>query len=386
MNQFYTLAFSMAFQTPLLCLIFCIFVFVTIGRNGMTRLQHFLLKTYAIATILLMAVEILSGLFMYDIFGASPKIQTWLLVVAYTIMLLIAIIWCEYCLAKSHNPSPLLTGIIRTGYFFVFVAITARIAFMNSKLFIYFEDSTAKYGPLDDVQSYGCVLLYFLLLILLIMKISDKNQFAHKEGYGKLIFATSTILISSLLYLFTWIPYLGLMGHTMVLLYIYQGSQSSIIYSDELTHLSNRRHMLKTIDAKIKDNSNWSYLIFDVNFFKQINDTYGHSEGDHALEIIASVLKNVASQNESSAFRYGGDEFVLIHDTNDEEKVRNICSEIDACFAAFNKEEKLPYLLSVSGGYAIYGENDIITIPDIMELADQRMYEDKQRKKAKRKE
>lgn len=119
----------------------------------------------------------------------------------------------------------------------------------------------------------------------------------------------------------------------------------------------------------------------DINSFKNINDNYGHSEGDRALVEVASVLDVLARENGYSSYRYGGDEFTILVDSNEEEKIVEFCKNIDVRIAEHNEELNAPYLLQVSSGFSIYDEDNMATIPDIIEEADKRMYEDKELKR-----
>ena len=75
-----------------------------------------------------------------------------------------------------------------------------------------------------------------------------------------------------------------------------------MIDHDELTNLSNRRRMLKDIEEFRRTGDTWGYILFDVNLFKQVNDEYGHNEGDHALSIVASVLEAASLNNNAKAY------------------------------------------------------------------------------------
>lgn len=381
MVDYRTLAIVLAFQAPFICLIISVYYFITLGRNGYNRVQYFLAKFLSVSCIGNMIFEVLCGLMNYEVLSINNDMYVWLILIAYFFMLLNAVIWSEFAISRAHNPSPVLTTIIRMLYFVVFVLLTCRIAFRDTHLFLYFEDGVQKYGPLDDVQSYACLLIYLLLMFVLIARYNDKADFAYKEVHGKLLFANSVVLIALLIYVVFFYPYIVWIGQMLVLLYIYMSNQRSSIYNDELTHLYNRRMMIKDMSEKMKDNRGWSLLLFDVDFFKKINDNYGHSEGDRALAKVASVLDGVARANEACAYRYAGDEFIIIVDTTDDAILRNICAEIDSRLETGNQEDNLPYALSLSSGFAVYDEALATTIPDIIELADMRMYEIKKAKK-----
>lgn len=93
--------------------------------------------------------------------------------------------------------------------------------------------------------------------------------------------------------------------------------------TDGLTGLFNFRYFSKQIELEIKRaeryNNNLSLIIADIDFFKKINDTYGHTKGDIVLKHIAQILKLHTRETDLVA-RYGGEEFViLLPETNSEE-------------------------------------------------------------------
>lgn len=111
-----------------------------------------------------------------------------------------------------------------------------------------------------------------------------------------------------------------------------------MIITDEMTGLYNRRHY----DAQIRDEilraerygTSLSIIMIDIDLFKQINDTYGHRSGDMALKELACAVKGKI-RNTDSAFRTGGEEFIVIAPQTDEksamkaaERLRTAVSEI----------------------------------------------------------
>mgnify|MGYP002737656633 CR=1 FL=1 len=66
-------------------------------------------------------------------------------------------------------------------------------------------------------------------------------------------------------------------------------------------------------------------LMMDADGFKQINDRYGHVEGDHALQVISAALKEVCSASGGFIARYGGDEFVVLQKATAEQDIMDLC-------------------------------------------------------------
>jgi len=97
-------------------------------------------------------------------------------------------------------------------------------------------------------------------------------------------------------------------------------NQMRIIHSlsetDTLTHTANRRHLNTYLNQEWKrarrDKSPISILVLDVDKFKDYNDTYGHVQGDHALQAVAGILKKKAKRSVDLVARWGGEEFLVV--------------------------------------------------------------------------
>lgn len=81
--------------------------------------------------------------------------------------------------------------------------------------------------------------------------------------------------------------------------------------SDALTGLGNRRAADKMLDALVQGNSGFGLLHLDLDYFKQINDSFGHAAGDALLQYTGEILQSVARSSDLAA-RIGGDEFLLL--------------------------------------------------------------------------
>lgn len=96
---------------------------------------------------------------------------------------------------------------------------------------------------------------------------------------------------------------------------LYQEMQSMAIL-DGLTGIYNRRYLTKLFNQYMYDSINsgmpLSTALFDIDFFKKINDTYGHLFGDEVIKTIAALANQIAKENDAIAARYGGEEFVII--------------------------------------------------------------------------
>lgn len=152
--------------------------------------------------------------------------------------------------------------------------------------------------------------------------------------------------------------------------------KNETIFLDHLTGLHNRVYLEFLQKQANKRKNSWvSGIMVDLNGFKEINDNYGHAEGDAALIITADVLRKSFSEY-GVVTRYAGDEFVVMLNTTDEHLVKELIERAKKNFEEASKTSGKPYRLSASMGYAI-SDLKVVTIDAFMNRIDRKMYEDK---------
>ncbi len=166
------------------------------------------------------------------------------------------------------------------------------------------------------------------------------------------------------------------------LFFNYMTRSRTLISQDSLSGVNNRVSFNKYINnAFINKEHDGAYIIFiDIDKFKQINDKYGHIEGDEAISIVGKTLKSIAGETNSFVSRMGGDEFVLVSQSRNEEEIQKIIQNIQ-----FELEERLifsdkEYSVTVSCGY-VFVKPNAHNIKELLSKADKRMYIEKQKKK-----
>lgn len=168
--------------------------------------------------------------------------------------------------------------------------------------------------------------------------------------------------------------------------YMVQTELSNLALMDELTGLYNRRGFLALADRQLKlaRRSDRSLLLFfiDLDGLKEINDVFGHTEGDAALKCTAEALEATFRDSDVVA-RFGGDEFAALAieaSRQSETSIRDRLTEY--LNSAGGKDPN--YEFSVSVGAARFDPWNPVSIRELIAEADQAMYEQKRRRSAQR--
>jgi diguanylate cyclase (GGDEF)-like protein/PAS domain S-box-containing protein len=154
--------------------------------------------------------------------------------------------------------------------------------------------------------------------------------------------------------------------------------------TDELTGLYNRRGftLLAEQEMKLAQRNKRSVLLFfvDVDHLKTINDTWGHAQGDLALQETGAILRKVFREVDILA-RIGGDEFVVLAPDLFQENAIALKKRIQGTLEVGNQQGRRPFQLALSMGIARYDPETPSTVSDLITQADNLMYQQKHGKK-----
>jgi diguanylate cyclase (GGDEF)-like protein/PAS domain S-box-containing protein len=155
--------------------------------------------------------------------------------------------------------------------------------------------------------------------------------------------------------------------------------------TDEMTGLYNRRGLKLFAEKTLlqSERTNNPVLLFycDLDNLKLINDSFGHREGDRAIKAFAGILKKTFRKSDIIA-RLGGDEFaVLVTGTNKPGSEQTIRENIRENICRHNEDNWTSHELDVSIGVSCYDALHPCTIDELLERADNAMYEEKKQKK-----
>ena len=152
--------------------------------------------------------------------------------------------------------------------------------------------------------------------------------------------------------------------------------------TDGLTAIYNYRYLMEWLKTEFKISRRYghdlSMVIIDVDFFKRVNDEYGHPFGDYALKEVAVILKQCARESDLVA-RYAGDEFAVVCPRTGHKEVQAMARRIlVACRKHPFVHHDKPVPITLSVGTATYPEDPEIVSPELLVfLADQALYQTK---------
>lgn len=160
-----------------------------------------------------------------------------------------------------------------------------------------------------------------------------------------------------------------------------------LAHFDSLTGACNRGYGLSLLERELKfaRRRKTPFLLsyIDIDDFKNINDTFGHGEGDQALKKVVKLLESTLRDIDIIC-RMGGDEFLLIFPDSSSKDLSIIKERFNKNLIKLNQTINKPYKIGFSMGISCYDPDNPQSMDELIRIADNRMYEDK-KKKLKRK-
>jgi diguanylate cyclase (GGDEF)-like protein len=254
---------------------------------------------------------------------------------------------------------------------------------MNGWIFTVSADNVYMRGPYFMAVG-GMPFLHLMACIVMSVRKYLKAQFYERRLYLTLIGVILFTILGSLLQIEIYGLLTIWISITLSLLMFYVYIQNGSLATDHLTGLNNRARFdaySAWLWERRRDYSGVCLMVLDIDHFKSINDGYGHSEGDKALSIIASALKEAMADRHGFLARVGGDEFAVLLTNAQEGEDEALRGHIASLLQAENERSGKPYRVTVSIGSAWLRESEDSFL-SFFARADREMY----RRKAERRE
>lgn len=283
--------------------------------------------------------------------------------------------WCLYEDLKLYHSMSRVKRIYT--YAFIPAVLMAVIALINMFYPIIFTvDSQNVYHRLPFSYTYYIVDIGYVFFSIWIYR-------SYEKRYGKIRFfplflMLGPIILGCAIQVIFYGVSLMWVSTAVGLTAIHMSIQNEFSYLDKLTGLYNRAYLDYMLENSTRERNNLGGIMIDVDYFKDINDTYGHSYGDEALIDVARVL-TFAKPDKAVATRFAGDEFIILVKSTKEKELQNIITSIRDELKMFNETEERRYKLSLSLGYSIY-EPAHDSIDNFLKRMDDNMYVEKKEK------
>lgn len=297
-------------------------------------------------------------------------------------------LWYMYCEIVQGNTIILShKGTFISILPFYAAVIILIIGLFTDYLIIIDETGYQEYGPLYAVLL--CVPFGYLgySSIKAFTRAYNQNRYYDHSLYIAMgLFPIMPIICGLLQSFFLRVPILCY-GATGAILFLYITATENRITTDALTQINNRQELQRYLSLKMRSpakDMDLYLMMLDVDYFKNINDKFGHIEGDKALVTVAEAMKTsfLDFKNRPFLCRFGGDEFIVVLEAENELMVQEKADMIRNNVTELNEKSGAAFSLSICVGYAKYDYNNPTTIPQFIAMADEKLYEmKKQRKK-----
>lgn len=210
------------------------------------------------------------------------------------------------------------------------------------------------------------------------------------RNYGYFVFSDSTFPIANPLFIM-WLNSVGnsvenMRKHTMLINAMVKLDDANI--RDPLTGVYNRFGMERyfaIVKEKCIDRQLFLFLSFaDIDGLKKINDVFGHEEGDRIIRDTGRILQE--ETQDSYVVRYGGDEFIVMGTAFSEHEAESYWNRVQKGIDEYNAEYEGRAQMSISFGYNLVRLDPYSGLDECIGEADKKMYEEKNKKKAMKKE
>lgn len=248
--------------------------------------------------------------------------------------------------------------------------VTLLILIVNLYVPVYFEvNRTTNSFSSGDFKNFHYLVLASIYLYMLFSLVRHRHLVSNQAQQIFICFFMLPIL-GMIVQLFNSRLYFSWTSVVLGILVAYIFLETQATEEDHLTKLYNRESYEMYVDHLMESSQSFTIILFDLNFFKNVNDTYGHIAGDKTLVAFGQVLKQVFDKK-ALVSRLGGDEFVVV--TKEEQISENYKEAIFKRLQKYNE----PYIKQLSFSSGLTKKNDVESIEQLYKQADNSLYEEK---------
>lgn len=365
----------------LFCISILIMILLRILRSSDKRMSQMMYSWFIVSSAILCTSDLIWGIidFSYT-WQFSDSVDFTVNSVYHIFTLVVSYMW--YLFAESEQETRTTSTkkglIVSMIPFIIGVSIIIGSCWKNWVFFIN-DDGVYERGPLYIAHIAICFFYILLTSLKAFIRSFYKKNFVNRQKYRTLASFCIFPLISGVFQVILVGSPMISAGVTFAAIQVYISSREQLISVDPLTKLNNRAEMVRFLDGKMKNrntNKDLYLFIMDIDYFKKINDKFGHIEGDTAITIAADALKNAVKKTSFFVCRYGGDEFVIVGEVKRDFDPSEFCRVINEKLKEETQKREKEYTLHMSIGYFKY-TSEIKSIAEFVESADKYLYKRK---------
>jgi len=158
------------------------------------------------------------------------------------------------------------------------------------------------------------------------------------------------------------------------------GQLKRLAQYDALTELQNRRmfdEAIATYFAQARRlGTSFGLIIFDIDYFKMLNDTFGHQQGDRVLKKVATSARNALARETDKVFRIGGEEFAVLVLAENDSQVVSLMEILRRAVEGLGIVHPLHpgAVVTISLGGVLVKEHSLVTVTELFKMADEALY------------
>ena len=370
-------------QAHIACILLLSIVFYKIVRGVNKQASQIYLGNLVVTLMLYYMAEIFWALVDGNIISSAPTMLYLSNIFTYILISVAAYYW--YIISEALQRDKLIENTVLRRLLATPVLVSALLvvtAYRTGLVFYVDENGKLVNG------SFYVILVIVPFAYLIASSVKSFSRFANKDRYVDRniyfmigVFPFAPIILGALQAIYWRVPFLCY-GTVAAVYYVYLTTQDNLISIDPLTQTNNRNQLYKYLVQKMRSEEQGLSLFLimvDIDRLRDINEAYGHAEGDRALNRVATAIKDACQGSRSRMFvsRYGADEFVVVAEMAYRAEAAWLADQIKNEVKRATNVDAAPYDIHVSVGIAQYDYQAPVTIQSFIARADSDLYQNK---------
>ncbi|MBR1642662.1 MAG: GGDEF domain-containing protein [Butyrivibrio sp.] len=370
-------------QAHIACILLLSIVFYKIVKGVNKQASQIYLGNLVVTLMLYYLAEIFWALVDGSVISSEPTMLYLSNIFTYILISVAAYYW--YIISEAFQRDKLIENAVLRRLLATPVLVSALLvitAYRTGLVFYVDENGRLVNG------SFYVILVIVPFAYLIASSVKAFSRFANKDRYVDRniyfmigVFPFAPIILGAMQAIYWRVPFLCY-GTVAAVYYVYLTTQDNLISIDPLTQTNNRNQLYKYLVQKMRQEEqgmNLFLIMVDIERLRDINEAYGHAEGDRALNRVARAIKDACQGSRSRMFvsRYGADEFVVVAEMAYRAEAAWLADQIKNEVKRATNVDRAPYDIHVNVGISQYDYQAPVTIQSFIARADSDLYQNK---------